>query len=50
MKRVARSLAKKLNAAKLEVHFDYFSKQDHGNILHQAVYDAFSVLYPKEKE
>ncbi len=47
MKRVARSLAKKLSAAKLDVHFDYFGKQDHGNILHQAVYDAFSVLYPK---
>lgn len=50
MKRVARSLAKKLRAAKLEVHFDYFGKQDHGNILHQAVYDAFSVLYPKEEK
>lgn len=50
MKRVARSLAKKLNAVKLAVHFDYFGKQDHGNILHQAVYEAFSVLYPKEKE
>jgi predicted alpha/beta superfamily hydrolase len=50
MKRVARSLVKKLNAAKLDVHFDYFGKQDHGNILHQAVYDAFSVLYPKEEK
>ncbi|WP_020538722.1 alpha/beta hydrolase [Lewinella cohaerens] len=50
MKRVARSLAKKLSAAKLDVHFDYFGKQDHGNILHQAVYRAFSVLYPKEEK
>ncbi|MGH1438028.1 MAG: alpha/beta hydrolase [Lewinella sp.] len=50
MKRVARSLAKKLSAAKLDVHFEYFGKQDHGNILHQAVYNAFSVLYPKEEK
>ncbi len=50
MKRVARSLAKKLSAAKLDVHFEYFGKQDHGNILHQAIYNAFSVLYPKEEK
>lgn len=50
MKRVARSLTKKLKKLQVKTHFEYFGGQDHVNILHQAVYQAFSVLYPKETE
>ena len=42
----AKKLAKKLKGLKndkLSVHFEYFKKENHANILHQAVYNAFKI-------
>lgn len=35
-----------LNNKNLTVHFDYLPQEDHATIAHQAVYNAFKVLYP----
>ncbi len=45
----ANLLAEKLRAAKssgLKVHFDYLPQEDHATITHQAVFNAFRLLYP----
>lgn len=47
--------AKKLDAllrlgGNNKVHFDYLSKEDHATIGHQAVYNAFKLLYPDIKK
>lgn len=44
----ANLLVEKLNAAKnkkLKVHFDYLPQEDHATIMHQAVANAFKLLY-----
>jgi uncharacterized protein len=49
MERDAKNLAKTLTKPKNKtVHFDFLSKEDHRTILHQAVYQAFRVLYAKK--
>jgi predicted alpha/beta superfamily hydrolase len=45
----ANLLADKIKVSKnktVKVYFDYLPKEDHGTILHQAVANAFKVLYP----
>jgi predicted alpha/beta superfamily hydrolase len=34
----------------INVHFEYLPLENHGTILHQAVSNAFRVLYPKENK
>lgn len=49
----ANLLAEKLQGAKnkaVSVHFDYLPATNHANIMHQAVSNAFSVLYPIDKK
>jgi predicted alpha/beta superfamily hydrolase len=46
----ANVLADKIKNAKnknIKVFFDYLPEEDHATIAHQAVYNAFKVLYPK---
>jgi uncharacterized protein len=46
MKRDAKQLLKKLKGLKtdkLSIRFEYFKKENHANILHQAVYNAFKI-------
>lgn len=49
----ANLLAEKLINSKsksVKVHFDYLPQEDHATILHQAVFNAFRLLYSlKEK-
>jgi hypothetical protein len=47
MKRTAYELLTKLMKANLNVHFEFLDDQDHGNILHQAIYRAFGFMYRK---
>ncbi len=45
----ANSLAEKLQAGKskkVQVYFDYLPQEDHATIAHQAVFNAFKLLYP----
>lgn len=47
----AKQLADKINAVKnkqLTVQFNYLPEEDHGTIMHQAVFNAFRLLYPKK--
>ncbi|HEX9979619.1 MAG TPA: alpha/beta hydrolase-fold protein [Flavobacterium sp.] len=47
----ANVLADKITAAKspgVKVHFDYLPQENHATIMHQAVSNAFKVLYPQE--
>lgn len=48
MERLARELAAKLKDEN-QVIFEFFPAQDHGNILHLAVYSAFEKMFGKEK-
>ena len=45
MENTAMELALKLKKAGIETTFDYFGEYDHGNIMHEAVYKAFKVLF-----
>lgn len=47
----ANLLAEKLKATKsktVNVYFDYLPSEDHGTIMHQAVFNAFKLLYKKD--
>jgi hypothetical protein len=47
----AKLLAEKLKATKsktVNVYFDYLPQEDHGTIMHQAVSNAFKLLYKKD--
>ena len=51
MEHDAKLLAKKLKregSKNLKVHFDYLPDEDHATITHQAVFNAFRILYPKK--
>ena len=53
MERTAKQLHKKLNSSKKEnttLYFSFFEKQNHGDVLHLAVYDAFEKLFKQKKE
>ncbi|MEP1151901.1 MAG: alpha/beta hydrolase-fold protein [Balneola sp.] len=52
MERDANSLYKKLKAEPRKnttLHFEFFEEQDHGDVLHLAVYDAFEKIFRKEE-
>lgn len=52
MERDANSLYKKLKAESgrnTKLYFEFFEAQDHGDVLHLAVYDAFEKMFRKEK-
>lgn len=49
----ANLLAEKLKASKsksVKTYFDYFPEENHGSILHLAVFNSFKFFYPKNKE
>jgi predicted alpha/beta superfamily hydrolase len=49
----ANLLAEKLKASKsknVKTYFDYFPEENHGSILHTAVFNSFKFFYPKNKE
>ncbi len=49
----ANLLADKISAAKnkaVTVYFDYLPQEDHGTIMHQAVFNALRALYPSANE
>ena len=51
MERTAKALYDKINGQKKNsttVYFSFFEKQNHGDALHLAVYDAFEKLFKKE--
>jgi len=53
MERTANVLYEKLNIKKKEntkLFYQFFEKQNHGDALHLAVYDAFEKIFKKEKE
>lgn len=53
MTRVAQSLFNKLSIEKSKearLYYNYFEKQNHGDALHLAVYDAFEKLFQKPKK
>ncbi|PVW17010.1 alpha/beta hydrolase [Marixanthomonas spongiae] len=53
MKRVAKQLYKKLQKNKkgnTSLYYHFLEKQDHGDALHLAVYDAFEKLFASEKK
>lgn len=53
MQRTAKQLYKKMKALPLHqraIHFKYFPKNDHGDVLHLATYHAFDYLFPSKKE
>lgn len=53
MERLAQSLFYKLSLGKkneVKLFFKYFDKQNHGDTLHLAVYDAFEKLFKKKEE
>jgi predicted alpha/beta superfamily hydrolase len=47
MERTARELSEQIKRKGTNVFFDFFGEQDHGNILHLAVYNAFEKLFGK---
>lgn len=52
MERVANELFSKLNTKKTtntKLFFEFFEKQNHGDVLHLAVYDAFEKIFNKEE-
>jgi predicted alpha/beta superfamily hydrolase len=51
MEREAKALYKKLktvNTENTDLYFEFFEKQNHGDVLHLAVYNAFVKLFKKE--
>jgi hypothetical protein len=53
MERTANELYKKLNIKRkgnTELFYQFFEKQNHGDALHLAVYDAFEKIFKTEKE
>ena len=53
MERTANELYEKLNIKKkgnTKLFYQFFEKQNHGDALHLAVYDAFEKIFKKEKE
>lgn len=53
MERVAKELYDKLDVSKTDnttLHYAFFEKQDHGDALHLAVYDAFEQLFRKPQK
>jgi len=49
----ANLLAEKIRGAKnknVAVYFDYLPQEDHATIGHQAVFNAFRMLYPANKK
>ncbi len=53
MERTAKELYKKLNIEKknnTDLFFEFFEKQNHGNALHLAVYNAFEKIFMTKKE
>ena len=53
MERDAKTLYNTLKAKtsnKTQLHFQFFEKQDHGDALHLAVYEAFGQLFKSKKE
>lgn len=49
----ANLLAEKLKASEsknVKTYFDYFPEENHGSILHTAVFNSFKFFYPKNKE
>ncbi len=53
MERVASELHTKIKsilASKNNLHFQFFEKQDHGDVLHLAIYDAFEKVFKKEEK
>jgi predicted alpha/beta superfamily hydrolase len=40
-------ILKKNNGPKMETHYDYLPSELHSTVIHQAVYNAFRMLYPK---
>jgi predicted alpha/beta superfamily hydrolase len=53
MEQAAQALYDKLNLLKKEntnLHFEYFEKHDHGDVLHSAVYSAFETLFRKKED
>lgn len=49
----ANLLAEKLKESKsknVKTYFDYFPEENHGSILHTAVFNSFKFFYPKSKE
>ena len=52
MERVAKELFEKLESSKKDhtsLFFGFFEKQDHGDVLHLAAYDAFEKMFRKKK-
>lgn len=53
MEQDAKSLYKKLQASKkkhTKLHFEFFEKQDHGDVLHLAAYHAFLKIFKTKKK
>ena len=53
MEEAAEALYDKLTVIKkdnTDLHFVYFEKHDHGDVLHSAVYNAFETIFRKEKK
>ena len=53
MEEDARLLAKKIKdgpSKSVKVMFDYLPDEDHATITHQAVFNAFRLLYPKNEQ
>jgi len=53
MERTAKALYDKLNLQKktnTSLYFQFFEKQNHGDALHLAVYDAFEKIFKKQKQ
>jgi hypothetical protein len=48
----ANLLAEKIRASKsknIKNYFDYLPQEDHATIMHQAVFNAFKLIYPIKK-
>lgn len=53
MEEAAEALYDKLNLLKkdnTDLHFEYFEKHDHGDVLHSAVYSAFEMIFGKKEK
>lgn len=51
MEEDAKLLAEKIKQGEsksVKVHFDYLPEEDHATVTHQAVFNAFRILYPKK--
>ena len=52
MIRLAQTLFNKLSIEKSQeakLYYNFFEKQNHGDVLHLAVYDAFEKIFKKDK-